>query len=228
MLDLAAFGAWLVSPATVSYIVVMGIGAVVGLAEIVSTFPHSPAEAFKNRWGQLLIALNVVSAAIVLWIVNRYAPAGSDSLGTAIAVGVGFPTVVRTKFTIAKQFAGEEGRDLSINVGWLYDQFQNLCKTQIDLALVMTRQRLIKALMDKYATVPELAEIAHTVMQERALFTQEDVEKLQKYVEGVVASATMSDVAKRVTLARFILDTGGPGYVQAITKPEKRGANRNE
>lgn len=210
---------WLASllPAFAPYLLVIFIGAVVGLSEIASTFPHSPAQAFGNRWGVFLILLNGLAAALSLWVANRYTP-GGDSLITALAVGFGLPTLMRTKFTVAKQLVGGEGGDLSLNMGWLYDQFQSICKTQIDLALVAGRQKFIKGLIAKYPTLEKLEELAHYVIQERALFTREDVEERRQFVKGVVGSETMADVAKRVTLARFILDTGGPDYVREICR----------
>ncbi len=202
------------------YLLVMAIGAAVGLSEIASTFPRTPAQAFGNRWGMLLILLNSLAAALALWVSSRYLP-GGDSIATALAVGFGLPTLMRTKFTLAKQLVGGEGKELSLNMGWLYDQFQSLCKTQIDLALVTSRQKLIKGLIAKYPTVEKLEELAHYVIQERALFTKEDVQRLQQFVEGVVGSETMADVAKKVTLARLILDTGGPDYVREVSREEK-------
>jgi len=84
--------------------------------------------------------------------------------------------------------------------------------------LVTGRQKLIKGLIAKYPTLEKLKELAHYVIQERPLFTREDVEERQRFVEGVVGSETMADVAQRVTLARFILDTGGPDYVREICR----------
>jgi len=162
-------------------------------------------------------------APLLLWIINQFSPQAANSILTALAVGLGLPTLMRTKFTVAKRLVGGEGEgegDLSINIGWLYEQFQNLCKTQIDLALIAHREKLLRGLVDKYPHSAQLVEIAHYVLQERALFTQEDVQRMQNYIEGIKSSTTIPEVAKRVTLARFILDTGGPGYVQELIRSE--------
>jgi hypothetical protein len=204
--------------AWVPYIIVILIGAVVGLAEIISTFSTTPILALGTRWGWILVLLNGGSAALVLWLVNRFVPTTADPLLVALAVGLGFPTLIRTNFTVAKRLEAVEGKDLSVNLGWIYDQFQNLARTQIDLALVSKRQKLHRDLLKKYPEIKDLVEMAQYLIQERALFSSADVERMQKYVESVRDSQTLSDQVKRVTLARFILDTGGPGYVRELVR----------
>jgi hypothetical protein len=204
--------------AWVPYIIVVLIGAVVGLAEIISTFSTTPVLAMGTGWGWILVLLNAGSAALVLWLVNRFVPTTTDPLLVALAVGLGFPTLIRTNFTVAKRLESVEGKDLSVNLGWIYDQFQNLARTQIDLALVSKRQKLHRDLLKKYPEIKDLVEIAQYLIQERALFSPADVERMQKYVESMRDSQALSDQVKRVTLARFILGTGGPGYVRELVR----------
>jgi hypothetical protein len=139
-----------------------------------------------------------------------------------LAVGLGFPALIRTNFTLAKRLEpgveGGDGQALSINLGWLYDQFQNLARTQIDLALVLKRQALLRPLLEKYPALEDLVSIAHNIIQERALFSQEQIGQMQEYVEGVKRNERLAEPVKRVTLARFILDVGGPGYVQELIR----------
>lgn len=202
----------------VPYIMVVIIGAVVGLAEIISTFSTTPILALDTRWGWILVLLNAGAAPVVLWLINRFVPTTTDPLLVALAVGLGFPTLIRTNFTVAKRLEAVEGKDLTVNLGWIYDQFQNLARTQIDLALVSKRQKLHRDLLKKYLEIKDLVEIAQYLIQERALFSPTEVERMGKYVEGVRDSQVLSDQVKRVTLARFILDTGGPGYVRELVR----------
>jgi hypothetical protein len=202
-----------------AYCIVSALGIAVGIAETISTFPASPTEALKTAWAFGLVLLNAVVAALVLAIVFMYAAQMRTTLNpllTALAVGFGLPTLVRTKFTIAKQFGGGDGNDLSINLGWLYDQLLYLCKIEIDLALVKRRQKPIQALLDKYPELDRLKELADRVITERALFTQEDVQRRQAYVDAVY-QGTISLAAKKVALARFIFETGGRDYMEALS-----------
>ncbi|MGH8605097.1 MAG: hypothetical protein ACREXR_20615, partial [Gammaproteobacteria bacterium] len=134
------------------YGLVFLMGILVGIAEVVSTFSGSPKEALKTKWAWALVSLNGLASALVLLIVAQYTQA--LNLLTALAVGAGFPTLIRTKFIAAKQFSGTtEGGDLSLNVGWLYEQFQSLCKTQIDLGLMKFRQQLTEQLLTRLPTL---------------------------------------------------------------------------
>lgn len=208
----------------VPYLIVVAIGAVVGLAEIIATFSATPILALRTGWAWALVALNGGTAALALWIVTRFLPAPGDPLLVALAVGLGFPALIRTNFVLAKSLQGTEGQALSLNLSWVYQQFQNLARTQIDLALVSRRQRLLRLLLEKHSQLKKLAEIAQYLIQERALLSQQEVAKMQQYVESVQASQTLSEQLKRVTLARFILETGGPGYVRELLRePSKAG-----
>lgn len=217
-----------------AYLLVAGLGGSVGLAEILSTFSTTPLLALRTLWAGLLVALNAGTAALALWIVFRFLPPTADPLLVALAVGLGFPALIRTNFTLAKRLesgvGGGEGQALSVNLGWLYDQFQNFVRTQIDLALVLQRQALLRPLVEQYLDWEELVDIAHHLIQERALFSPEQIGQMQDYVEGVKRNEKLAEPVKRVTLARFILDVGGPGYVKELIRshrPGKRGRKRN-
>lgn len=106
------------------YLLVGALGAGVGLAELSSTFSEYPREAIATKWGQYLMWLNAIAAVGAYFIGRAYAPAGTDPVLLILTIGVGFPALIRTKFTLAKQFGGDGKDDLSINLGWLYDQFQ--------------------------------------------------------------------------------------------------------
>jgi len=107
------------------------------------------------------VLLNAGVAALVLYLVLLNSAASENPLLTGVAVGVGLPTLVRTRFTVARQFSGGESGDLSLNLGWLYEQFQALCKTQIDLKLMSIRHRLAGRLIQRYADATALFQLAH-------------------------------------------------------------------
>ena len=97
------------------YFVVILLGVIVGLAELASTFADYPMDAVASAWGMGLIGLNGAVAALVFAVVRFYAPETNLSL-LVLGVGVGFQALIRTKFTLARQFSGAGGGDLSLNL----------------------------------------------------------------------------------------------------------------
>jgi hypothetical protein len=196
------------------YIIVVILGGVVGIAEVIATFSQTPRDAFRTYWAWILVAVNMGAAAGVLAISQIYAKNAHPVL-LAVAIGIGLPTLIRTKFTVAKQFMG--GEELSINVGWLYDQLLGWFKTEIDIAVVNDRQKIIGRLLQKIPEVDKLKDVAHTVLQGRSLFTAVEVQKREDYINGI-ATSTIPDAAKRVALARFIWDMGGREYIENLIR----------
>lgn len=197
------------------YAIVLVLGFIVGIAEVIATFSQAPREAFRTLWAWILVVVNMGVAAGVLAIVQIYAKDANPVL-LAIALGIGLPTLIRTKFTVAKQFMGSE--DLSINIGWLYDQLLSWFKSEIDIAIVNTRVNTITQLIKKIPNISQLKEIAHTVLQERSLLKQEEVEKQKKFIDDITSSTTIPERAKQVALAKFIWDMGGKDYIKNLIK----------
>lgn len=199
----------------VPYAIAVGFAMVVGIAEVVSTFSESPREAMLTGWAWGLVLLNGIAAALVLALVLLSPTARANSVLTALAVGVGLPTLIRTKFTVAKQFTGGEGGDLSLNLGWLYEQFQSLCKTQIDLRLMTFRHQLVQRLITRYPDEKTLFQLAQHTVLTRAGLTEEEREQRNTYLEETFAR--LPPETARVALALFILDTGGREYLEMLS-----------
>lgn len=197
------------------YAIAVGFAMVVGIAEVVSTFSESPREAMLTGWAWGLVLLNGIAAALVLALVLLSPTARANSVLTALAVGIGLPTLIRTKFTVAKQFTGGEGGDLSLNLGWLYEQFQSLCKTQIDLRLMTFRHQLVQRLITRYPDEKTLFQLAQHTVLTRAGLTEEEREQRNTYLEETFAR--LPPETARVALALFILDTGGREYLEMLS-----------
>jgi len=205
------------------YIVVFMLGAIVGIAEIIATFSPSPREAFRTFWAWILVGVNALAATGVYAIVHFYAKNINPVL-LAVSVGIGFPTLIRTKFTVAKQFMG--GEDLSFNISWVYDQFLGWFKAEIDIAVVNKRLKMITKLISKISDVKRLKVIAHTILQERSILSYEEIKKYENYINGIVKSEEIPERAKQVALAKFILNMGGKEYIKTLLKGKKDNENR--
>lgn len=197
------------------YLAVMLLGVVVGLAELASTFADYPTDAIISAWGLGLIALNGAMAAIVLAVVRLYAP-DTNLFLLVLAVGVGFQALIRTEFTLAKEFSGGDGGDLSLNLGWLYDQFQALCKTQIDQALMRRRQPIVRELVDAFPGKLTLFNMAYyTVVARRTLPPEEEARQVAQLTKRLEDPSLPDDVVRRM-LALHILETGGDEHARAL------------
>jgi hypothetical protein len=196
------------------YGIVALLGGIVGLAEISSTFPNYPREALRTRWARLLIVVNVVAAALAFWIAQVLAPDNVNSALLVVGVGVGFQALIRTQFTLAKQLGGSGG-DITFNMGWLYDQFQNLCKTQIDQELMQGRRAAVTRLLTRYPTLSELHGIATYTVTARVTLKAEEQKARLNALDALLDPKAPVDLA-RANLALRILENGGYAYVDLL------------
>jgi hypothetical protein len=216
-------------PVVAPFLVVIGLGATIGLVEATATFADYPREVLRSNWVKILVLLNAFVSAIVFGVVWSYS-AETDPYILALTVGLGFQTLIRTKFTLAKQFGGE-GKDseVSVNFGWLYDQFQNFCKTRIDLDLMEKHQDEVVNLANRYS-MDELYGIADYIIEARTTLTQEQKQArrvaLEKFITdspSAPASALKSFVGMKIAL--FILQAGGQDDIAIMTsRPESVAA----
>jgi hypothetical protein len=201
----------------IPYAAVGALGAAVGLSEVSSTFSDYPREAIVTRWGQYLIGLNALAAMVAYLLARIYAPPDTDPTVLIVAVGVGFPALIRTKFTLAKNFGGGNGEgDVSVNLGWLYDQFQYLCKKQIDLELMTYRRAKVDQLLKRYSTVQELYDTALYALKARATLTPEEETAKRAELERIIGDKLPPELT-RLDLGLLILELGGVAFVDSMT-----------
>ncbi|MBI3799319.1 MAG: hypothetical protein HY268_20430 [Deltaproteobacteria bacterium] len=132
----------------------------------------------------------------------------------AIGVGIGFQALIRTRFTLAKQIGGS-GNDIELNLGWLYDQFQHLCKTQIDLELMQGRRTAVDQLLGRYPSLTELHGIAAYTITARTTLSQDDQRARLETLDKLLDSQVPADLA-RASIALRILENGGQAYVDLL------------
>lgn len=198
------------------YLVVGVLGGMVGIAELTATFATYPREALQTRWARILIAVNMVAAVLALIIAQITMPDGNMVL-QVIAVGVGFQALIRTRFVLAKQIGGDgNGQgEVSLNLGWLYDQFQNLCRTQIDLELMNNRRTAVTRLLEYYPSLTQLYDIAWYTIIARATLTPEEEKTRLAELEKLIDPKAPEQFA-RSSIALMILENGGQAYVDLL------------
>jgi len=204
------------------YILVGLLGATVATAELVSTFQTYPREALRTRWAWVLIGVNVVAAMIALVVVRVTMTEMNPSL-QILSVGVGFQAIIRTRFVLAKRIGddGAEG-EVALNLGWLYDQFQNLARTQIDLELMNNRRTAVTRLLDYYPSMAELYDIAWYTITSRATLTREQEEQRKADLEKLLDPKAPENFAKS-SIALMILENGGQAYVELLLTQAMQG-----
>ncbi len=209
--QLAGWSGWF--GAAVPYVVVAVLGMIVALAELGSTFPNYPLEAIASLWGLTLIGINSGVAAVTYAIAHYYAPT-ADTFLLVLAVGVGFQSIIRTRFVLAREFGDGEGKDLSLNLGWLYEQFQTLCKTQIDMALMRNRDYSIQRLTNLYDE-HALWKMAYYTILARTLTPEQEQERVRQL--GEIPKGLPAEVVANA-LALNILETGGPDFAELLSR----------
>ncbi|MBE2199101.1 MAG: hypothetical protein IAE79_10855 [Anaerolinea sp.] len=198
----------------IPYGVVGVLGAIVAVAELASTFQTYPREALQTRWARILIGINIVAAVLALAITRLTMPQMNQVL-QVLGVGVGFQALIRTRFVLAKPIGGNGSGEVSLNLGWLYDQFQHLCRTQIDLELMNNRRTAVIHLLTYYPSLAELYDIAwYTIIARATLTAAEEAAKLAE-LEKLLDPKAPEQFA-RSSLALMILENGGPGYVNLL------------
>ena len=197
------------------YVLVGLLGATVAIAELVSTFQTYPREALRTRWAWILIGVNVLAAIIALVVVRVTMTEMNPSL-QILSVGVGFQAIIRTRFVLAKRIGddGQEG-EVALNLGWLYDQFQNLARTQIDLELMNKRRTAVTRLLEYYPSMAELYDIAWYTITSRATLTREQEEQRKSDLEKLLDPKAPENFAKS-SIALMILENGGQAYVELL------------
>ncbi|MEK7787436.1 MAG: hypothetical protein AAB658_18700, partial [Chloroflexota bacterium] len=144
-----------------------------------------------------------------------------DNFLLAISVGVGFPALIRTKFTLVKQFGGEGGSDVAVNLGWLYDQFQNFCRQEIDKEIFTFRQVIANGLIEQYPTIQELYQLALYILKTRTNLALEEEDARLKDLQELIDPQVPPEVA-RINLGLFVLELGGVGYVNLLVRAKAR------
>ncbi|GJM41786.1 MAG: hypothetical protein DHS20C20_20680 [Ardenticatenaceae bacterium] len=204
------------------YVLVGLLGSTVAIAELVSTFQTYPREALRTRWAWILVAVNVIAAMIALVVVRVTMTEMNPSL-QILSVGVGFQAIIRTRFVLAKRLGddGEEG-EIALNLGWLYDQFQNLARTQIDLELMNNRRTAVTRLLDYYPSMAELYDIAWYTITARATLTREQEDQRKGDLEKLLDPKAPENFAKS-SIALMILENGGQAYVELLLTQAMQG-----
>lgn len=188
------------------------------LAEIVQTFHGDVSRALKSRWTALFVGLNVTFALLVYLLVQFVAPASTNPWLLALAAGVGWQALLRTRINLLQPLDPEEGETVSLSLADLYNRFQQFCRAQIDQALAGERMRLLERAT--HFPIEELEQQVRLFAYASVLHSPEEVED---YLERLREKPPQQQA---LLLASYLLREGGYGLFRERLRVMERNAKR--
>ena len=188
------------------------------LAEIVQTFHGDVSRALKSRWTALFVGLNVTFALLVYLLVQFVAPASTNPWLLALAAGVGWQALLRTRINLLQPLDPEEEETVSLSLADLYNRFQQFCRAQIDQALAGERMRLLERAT--HFPIEELEQQVRLFAYASVLHSPEEVED---YLERLREKPPQQQA---LLLASYLLREGGYGLFRERLRVMERNAKR--
>ena len=197
------------------YVLVALLSVVWALAEIVQTFAGDVRRALRTGWAWLFIGGHVLAALLAYGLVRLAVPQAGSPWGTALAAGVSWQALLRTRVNLLQPIhGGAEGVPLLAFTD-LYNRFQQFCRTQIDQALIGERIRLLE----------QATQLPLEVLERRM--------RLQQYASQVDPPARVEEFLRKIhqepdeerrklLIASYLLHAGGYEFLQAWLERESR------
>ncbi|MCX7681839.1 MAG: hypothetical protein N2508_07745 [Anaerolineae bacterium] len=191
------------------YLVVAVLAFLWTLTEIVQAFRSNVRRALWSWWSGLLIGANVAFALLAFALM--YSVFRSDHpYVLALATGVGWQALLRTRINLLQPLTSEAGEAVSISLADLYGRFQQFCREQIDQSLALSHIPLLE--QATRLPVEKLRQQVRLFAHASALHTPEQVEdyleRLNTYAEG----------EQKLYLASYLLRQGGYGFLKERLK----------
>jgi hypothetical protein len=208
---------WLTSVPWGLYLLAAVASLVLAVSEVVSSFELDPVRALRTWGSTLLLLLNAAMAVLILALMRSFG-AGGDSPWMALAVGLGVPTLVRTRFTVMKPLPGTaESEGVEIRLDELYERLQSFCRRRIDVALAGQRVRMVEQAMDRLE-LEELERKSRLLLEGGLVVT---ASQASAYVDKILGKQEYDEERKRMLLAFAILNFGGHGMLEEMLKATK-------
>jgi hypothetical protein len=128
-------------------------GAALAFLELLQTFQRNIGSALRSRWGVTLLAINSISAVLVYAFV-RYGLGLNVGLWTALMVGVTFPLILRSRFTLYRQTGKKDEPGLtefSLKLDEFYQTLQEWCYTEANALLAEELEARAAAIKKRFS-----------------------------------------------------------------------------
>ena len=208
---------WLASVPWGLYLLAIGASLALAVAEVVSAFEPDPVRALRTGGSILLLLLNVAMAVLLLALVRSFG-GGGDSPWAALAIGLGVPTLVRTRFTVMRPLPGTaQSEGVEIRLDEIYERLQSFCRRRIDVALAGQRVRMVEQAMDGLE-LEELERKSRLLLEGGLVVT---AGQASQYVDKILGKQEYDEERKRMLLSFAILNFGGHGMLEEMLKAAK-------
>jgi len=192
------------------YLLVAVLAALWALTEIIQTFRSDPRRALKSGWSILLVGINVTFALLVYALVWSMVPASASPWLLALATGIGWQALLRTRVNLLQPLSPDAGPAVSLSLADLYSRFQQFCREQIDQSLVAGRIRLLEQ-----ATRLPVEELEHQVRLFAYASILHTPEEVAEYLEKLKGCGSEEQA---LSLASYLLRQGGYALLQERLK----------
>jgi hypothetical protein len=203
----------------VAWIVAVGLGAGVGLAELVTRYQDEPAALRTSVSFWIYIVLNAGAGAAALEIIHVFGwnlglpPGTGRATAQSLVAGLGAMTLFRSSFLNLK--VGNEDVDVGPNA--LLTSLLAVVDRSVDRNRAAQRSRLVHAVMSgvsyKKASI-SLTAYCLQLMQNLPLDKQQ---KLRTSVDAV-GLAEMDEELKTLNLGLLLLNTVGPAVLTSAVR----------
>ena len=208
---------WLASVPWALYLLAIGASLALAVAEVVSAFEPDPVRALRTGGSILLLLLNVAMAVLLLALVRSFG-GGGDSPWAALAIGLGVPTLVRTRFTVMRPLPGTaQSEGVEIRLDEIYERLQSFCRRRIDVALAGQRVRMVEQAMERLE-LEELERKSRLLLEGGLVVT---ASQASGYVDKILGKQEYDEERKRMLLSFAILNFGGHGMLEEMLKTAK-------
>jgi hypothetical protein len=189
--------------AAIPYAIVGVIATCFVLAELVKLFGGHISIALKSSWTYVLVGVNVI-AALIAYVAARYFLNVESDYWLALFVGVSYPLLLRSRFTLFRSVGSKEVQEqlsaLTLRMDDIYGGMQERCYRQIDNAVAASRSLEAQALAATYQQVDIVAAIRRVI---DARQVAADQEKDRAYLKAILEEQDSED-RRTYMLALFL------------------------
>jgi DNA-binding transcriptional ArsR family regulator len=199
-----------------SYLIAASISAVLAVAEIVTVFEKDSRRALSTGGAALLILINVAFSILILLLVNTVGgtPDGKNQLWVALGVGLGFPTLLRTRFTFIKPLPGSSEEGVAVSLDELYGRLQRFCRQQIDQSLATGRVQMVDDAM-RQLDIGTLEKHLRLLLEGGLVLADPAA---TGYVDKILNQANYTEDRQKMLLAFGLLNYGGYRTIRQMLK----------
>lgn len=190
-----------------------------GIAELISEFEKDFSDAVTTPGGIGLLVFNAMTAEAVFFCILIQGEIESEvnQLWLAASVGFGFPTLIRTRFTLKKS-PDPDREDFTVGIDWIYDAIQKHIKSEIARSLVPRKRTLVRQLCESYPT-GEIYQYIKQALEERYLFAQEEAKQESAKADRIYNS---NEAGVASLLAQKLLSLLGMRSIAALVEAKRQ------